>query len=154
MNIHKKPRGNKAKRDKDSILADTKNLLYILYGCIQRMPKIERIEGAPMEMKRAANGIIESFSIAKECPEVRLQEIHKMFGCYGRLLANFDLCIVQGLMTDSDKVRVATILERIDEGIKKWRNASRTLNRQEQQQVSVSHEVSAVGIQSERTRTA
>ena len=154
MNIHKKPRGNKAKRDKDSILADTKNLLYILYGCIQRMPKIERIEGAPMEMKRAANGIIESFSIAKECHEVRLQEIHKMFGCYGRLLANFDLCIVQGLMTDSDKVRVATILERIDEGIKKWRNASRTLNRQEQQQVSASHEVSAIGIQPEQTRTA
>ena len=154
MNIHKKPRGNKAKRDKDSILADTKNLLYILYGCIQRMPKIERIEGAPMEMKRAANGIIESFSKAKECPEVRLQEIHKMFGCYGRLLANFDLCIVQGLMTDSDKVRVATILERIDEGIKKWRNASRTLNRQEQQQVSASHEVSAIGIQPEQTRTA
>ena len=154
MNIHKKPRGNKAKCDKDSILADTKNLLYVLYGCIQRMPKIERIEGAPMEMKRAANGIIEAFSIAKECQEVRLQEIHEMFGCYGRLLANFDLCIVQGLMTDSDKVRVATILERIDEGIKRWRNASRTLNRQEQQQVSVSHEESAVGIQPELARTA
>jgi len=153
MNIHKKPRGNKAKRDKDSILADTKNLLYILYSCIQRMPKIERIEGAPMEMKRAANGIMESFSIAKECPEVRLQEIHKMFGCYGRLLANFDLCIVQGLMTDNDKVRVATILERIDEGIKRWRNASRTLNRQEQQQVGVSHEEPAVGIQPELART-
>ena len=76
-----------------------------------------------------------------------------MFGCYGRLLANFDLCIVQGLMTDSDKVRVATILERIDEGIKRWRNASRTLNRQEQQQVGVSHEASAAGIQSEQTRT-
>ena len=42
------------------------------------MPKIERIEGAPMEMKRAATGIVSSFSIAKECPEVRLQEIHKM----------------------------------------------------------------------------
>jgi hypothetical protein len=56
-------------------------------------------------------------------------------------------------MTDSDKVRVATILERIDEGIKKWRNASRTLNRQEQQQVSVSHEASVAGIQSEQTRT-
>ena len=154
MNTYKKPRGNKAKRDKDSILADTKNLLYVLYGCIQRMPKIERIEGAPMEMKRSANGIVESFTVAKECPEVRLQEIHKMFGCYGRLLANFDLCIVQGLMTDSDKVRVATILERIDEGIKRWRNASRTLNRQEQQQVSVSHEASAVGIQPELVRTA
>jgi len=154
MNIHKKPRGNKAKRDKDSILADTKNLLYILYSCIQRMPKIERIEGAPMEMKRAANGIMESFSIAKECPEVRLQEIHKMFGCYGRLLANFDLCIVQGLMTDNDKVRVATILERIDEGIKRWRNASRTLNRQEQQQVGTIHDAPAIGIQSEQVQTA
>ena len=107
-----------------------------------------------MEMKRAANGIVESFSIAKECQEVRLQEIHRMFGYYGRMLANFDLCIVQGLMTDSDKVRVATILERIDEGIKRWRNASRTLNRQEQQQVSASHEVSAIGIQPEQTRTA
>ncbi len=154
MNTYKKPRGNKAKRDKDSILADTKNLLYVLYGSIQRMPKIERIEGAPMEMKRAANGIVESFTVAKECPEVRLQEIHKIFGCYGRLLANFDLCIVQGLMTDSDKVRLATILERIDEGIKRWRNASRTLNRQEQQQVGGSHEVPAVGIQSELAQTA
>ena len=46
MNEHKKPRGNKAKNDKDSILADAKNLLYILHSAIQRMPKIERIEGA------------------------------------------------------------------------------------------------------------
>lgn len=150
MNHYKKPRSNKARKDKDSILADAKNLLYVLYGCIQRMPKIERIEGAPMEMKRAANGIIESFSIAKECPEVRLVEIRKMFGCYGRLLANFDLCIVQGLMTDGDKVCVATILERIDEGIKKWRNASRTLNRQEQQQVGIAYNAPAVGIQPEQ----
>lgn len=152
MNHYKKPRSNKARKDKDSILADAKNLLYVLYGCIQRMPKIERIEGAPMEMKRAANGIIESFSIAKECPEVRLVEIRKMFGCYGRLLANFDLCIVQGLMTDTDKVCVAAILERIDEGIKKWRNASRTLNRQEQQQVGIAYSAPAVGIQPEQAR--
>jgi hypothetical protein len=30
MNEHKTPRGNKAKNDKDSILADAKNLLIIL----------------------------------------------------------------------------------------------------------------------------
>ncbi|MBR2016487.1 MAG: hypothetical protein IKA00_04190 [Prevotella sp.] len=52
MNEHKKPRGNKAKNDKDSILADAKNLLYVLHPAIQRMPKIERIEGAPVEIKR------------------------------------------------------------------------------------------------------
>ena len=67
MNEHKNPRSNKARKDKDSILADTKNLLYIVYPAIQRMPKIERIEGAPMEMKRAAQQIIHHFSIAKEC---------------------------------------------------------------------------------------
>ena len=37
-------RSNKAKNDKGSILADVKNLLYILHPAIQRMPKIERIE--------------------------------------------------------------------------------------------------------------
>ena len=58
MNEHKKPRGHKAHNDKDSILADAKNLLYILHPAIQRMPKIDRIEGAPVEMKRATqNGI-------------------------------------------------------------------------------------------------
>ena len=35
MNEHKKPRGNKAKNDKDSILADAKNLLYILHPALR-----------------------------------------------------------------------------------------------------------------------
>ena len=80
MNEHKKPRSNKAKNDKDSILADAKNLLAILYPAIQRMPKIERIEGAPTEMKRATLGIIRHFSIAKECQDERVSEIRKMIG--------------------------------------------------------------------------
>ena len=60
MNERTKPRGNKAKNDKGSILADAKNLLYILRPAIQRMPKIDRIEGAPVEMKRAVQNIIRS----------------------------------------------------------------------------------------------
>ena len=122
MNEHKKPRGHKAHNDKDSILADAKNLLYILHPAIQRMPKIDRIEGAPVEMKRAVQNIIRHFSIAKECQEVIL-------------LANFELCIAQGLLTDSDKLRIAVQLERIEEGVRKWRNAARSLKRQEQSQV-------------------
>ena len=135
MNEHKKPRGNKAKNDKDSILADAKNLLYILHPAIQRMPKIERIEGAPVEMKRAVQNIIRHFSIAKEYQEVRQEHIREMFGEFGILLANFELCIAQGLLTDSDKLRIAVQLERIEEGVRKWRNASRSLKRQEQSQV-------------------
>ena len=135
MNEYKKPRGNKAHNDKDSILADTKNLLFILYPAIQRMPKIERIEGAPVEMKKAAQNIIRNFSVAKECQEVRQECIREMIGEFGILLANFELCIAQGLMTDSDKLRVAMQLERIEEGVRKWRNAVRSLKHQEQQQV-------------------
>ena len=135
MNEHKKPRGNKAHNDKDSILADTKNLLFILHPAVQRMPKIERIEGAPVEMKRALQGIIRHFSIAKEYQEVRVQHIREIFGEFGILLANFELCIAQGLFTDKDKLRIAAQLERIEEGVRKWRNAARSLKRQEQQEV-------------------
>lgn len=41
-------RGNKANRDKMSILADAKNLLEKFLPMIQRMPKIERMDGAPV----------------------------------------------------------------------------------------------------------
>ena len=135
MNEHKKPRGHKAHNDKDSILADSKNLLFILHPAVQRMPKIERIEGAPVEMKRALQGIIRHFSIAKECQEVRVQHIREIFGEFGILLANFELCIAQGLFTDKDKLRIAAQLERLEEGVRKWRNAARSLKRQEQQEV-------------------
>ena len=135
MNEHKQPRGNKAHNDKDSILADAKNLLYILHPVIQRMPKIDRIEGAPVEMKRAVQGIICHFSIAKECQEVRVEHIREIFGEFGILLANFELCVKQGLIADKDKLRIVTQLERIEEGVRKWRNATRSLKRQEQQMV-------------------
>ena len=144
MNEHKKPRGHKAHNDKDSILADAKNLLYILYPAIQRMPKIERIEGAPVEMKKAAQNIIRHFSIAKECQEVRQERIREMFGEFGILLANFELCIVQGLLTDKDKLGIAMQLERIEEGVRKWRNAARSLKRQEQQTVGLNGQEAAV----------
>ena len=124
MNEHKKPRGHKAHNDKDSILADSKNLLFILHPAVQRMPKIERIEGAPVEMKRALQGVIRHFSIAKECQEVRVQHIREIFGEFGILLANFELCVAQGLFTDKDKLRIAAQLERIEEGVRKWRNAA------------------------------
>lgn len=128
-------RGNKAQNDKDSILADTKNLLVILHPAIQKMPKIERMEGAPHEMKMACYSIIKHFTTAKECPEVRADNIRKMFGDYGELLAAFDLCIHFGLLTDGEKLRIAMQLERMKEGIRKWRNATRSPKSEAQTQV-------------------
>ena len=129
-------RSNKAKKDKGSILADVKNLLYILHPAMQRMPKIERIEGAPIEMKHACYDLIRHFTVALEYQEVRLPYIHKMFADFGGILASFELAIQFGLFTDSDKLRIAIQLERIEEGIRKWRNATRSLKSQERQEVA------------------
>lgn len=138
-------RSNKAKKDKGSILADVKNLLYILHPAMQRMPKIERIEGASVEMKRACYDLICHFTVAMECQEVRLHYIHKMVSDFGVVLASFELCIQFGLFVDSDKLRIAIQLERVEEGIKKWRNATRSLRSQERQEVAdITSEESAV----------
>lgn len=112
--------GAKAKRDKTSILADAKNFLKILLPAIQRMPKIERHEGAAVEMKNAAFSIVSNFTTAYYCPEVRVRHIQLMFGDYGKLLAAFEIAIQQGLLTDSLKLALAMQLERIEEGIEKW----------------------------------
>lgn len=53
-----------------------KELLRTLIPAIKHMPKIDRIDGAPMEMKNAAFKFIEDFSIAYECEDVRLKYIH------------------------------------------------------------------------------
>ena len=126
---------NKAKRDKGSILADTKNLLFVLHPALQHMPKIERMEGAPQEMKMACYDLIRHFTVAIECPEVRLKNIQMMFGDFGTLLATFELCIQFGLLTDSEKLRIAMQLERIEEGVRKWRNSTRSPKSQEQHEV-------------------
>lgn len=81
---------------------------------MQAMPKIERIEGAPTEMKRACYDLIRHFTVAIECQEVRLHYIHKMFADIGVILASFELCIQFCLFTDKDKLRIAMQLERIE----------------------------------------
>ncbi len=135
MNTHTKPRGNKAHNDKSSILADVKNLLKILYPAIQGMPKIHRIEGAPVEMKNAAHQIIRNFCIARECQDVRTECIREMIGWYGVLLADFELMVTLGLLNEKNQLAIAMQLERIEEGVRRWRSATRSPKRQDQQQV-------------------
>lgn len=139
-------RSNKAKRDKGAILADTKNLLSILHVALQHMPKIERIEGAPCELKRACYDLIRHYNTAMDCPEVRLEYIHRMFGDFGVILAAFDLCIRSGFFTDTERLHIAEQLKRIEEGIKKWRNATRSPKSQEQQTVTESKDTAEVAV--------
>lgn len=150
MNNHSTPRGNRARRDKDSILADTKNLLTVLYPAVQRMPKIDRIEGSPREMILAAQQIIRHFHIAKECQEVRLEHIREMIGCYGLIVSNFELTAFRGLLTDKTQLAIARHLATIEEGIIKWRNASRSVKRQIPSEVTAinPYDMTAEGVDS------
>jgi len=124
-------RGNKAHRDEFiSIEAEAKEMLRHLHPAIQHMPKIDRIDGAGAEMRRAAYAIIREYHIAYFCPEVRKEHIRQLIGWYGHLQAALEICCLQGIMREQFKMPIALRMERIEEGIKKWKN-SRSAQRQE-----------------------
>lgn len=121
-----KERGsNKAKRDKKSILVDVKMLLKLYHPIYQRMPKIERIDGCAKEFKNACYDMIRHFCIAYYCQEVRSENIRKMIGDYGVMMATFDLVRAFGIATNQDLYLMAEKMERIEESVGKWRSATR-----------------------------
>jgi hypothetical protein len=127
-------RGNKANRDAFiSIPAEVKELLRHLHPAIQHMPKIERMDGAGAEMRRAAYAIIREYHIAYFCPEVRQEHIRQMIGWYGHLQAALEICCLQGVMRDEFKLPIAMRMARIEEGVMKWKN-SQSAQRQEHSQ--------------------
>lgn len=134
---------NKAKNDKGSILIDVENLLDAFEPAFMRMPKIRRIHGAAVRMEDAAYDIIHYFTIAFEMSNDEWEEkrriVSQMLGAYGRMQSCFkrlmkvDLDTMkrsqaeskgeQCLFSDSTKLTVALNMERIEEGIKKWRKS-------------------------------
>jgi len=115
---------SRAKNDKDSILADVKNMLKIFHGAYSNMTKFDRMDGPAADFRRAALDIIKNFNMAKECPEIRLQCIQQMFGDFGVLLSMFELC--SHLMTANNRLAIAAQLDRIEEGVRKWRKSVRS----------------------------
>lgn len=87
------------------------------------MPKTERIDGAGAEMRRAAYTIIREYHIAYHCKDVRTEHIRQMVGWYGQLQAAFEIACLLGVLEDRFKLSIAMRMERIEEGIMKWKNA-------------------------------
>ena len=135
--------GNKARNDKGSILVDIENLLDVFEPCFMRMPKIRRIHGAAVRMEDAAYDTIHYFSIAYEMGGDEAAEkrhyINQMLGAYGRMQSCFKRLMKvdidtqrvsslgtkgeMSLFSDSAKLAIARSMERIEEGIVKWRNS-------------------------------
>lgn len=139
---------NKAKNDRDSILIDTIELLKVYEPAFARLPKIRRIHGSAVEMKNAAWNIIRNFHIAKRCGndelEIKKHHLNKMIGEYGVMQTAFIMlmsvtidtqksssedCIGQMyLFSDSVKLAIARNMEKIEEGIMKWKNSIKSNN--------------------------
>ena len=117
-------RGNKAQRDAFvSIPAEVKEMLRHLHPAIQHMPKPERMDGVGAEMRHAAYAILREYHIAYHCKDVRIEHIQQMVGWYGHLQAAFEVACLLGVLKDGFKLQIAMRMERIEEGIMKWKNA-------------------------------
>lgn len=119
-----KSRGNGAQNDKDSILVEAKNLLRTLHFLSPNISVVQRREGAYHEMKMATLDLIKMFCKARSNPELRQMYIDDMIGDMGVTDAMFDECIQLGVLTDKMKLQIARHMDRMDEGIKRWRNAT------------------------------
>ena len=116
-------RGNKARRSKDSILADTQNLILIYQGIYKTFNKIDRIDGVAAEFKRAIWDIVRHFKIAKECPDVKVKNIQEIFGCYGIMDVALRTMDELNMLTDKQFFAIAEQMEKIEEGVRKWKRS-------------------------------
>lgn len=138
---------SRAKKDKGSILVDLEQLLDVFEPAFMRMPKIRRIHGAAVRMEEAAYDMIDYFHIAYEFNNkedeifIKRKYIIKMLGAYGRMqscfkrLMKIDMDTMKSttcgekdkksmcLFSDSAKLAIAKSMEKIEEGIIKWRNS-------------------------------
>ncbi len=118
-----------------------KEMLRNLHPAIQRMPKIERIDGAGAEMRRAAYAVLREYHIAYFCKDkgAKTDHILQMIGWYGHLQAAFEIACLLGVLEDRFKLPIAMRMERIEEGIRKWNNAQ-SAQRQEHGHCTASEE--------------
>ncbi|MBR6903391.1 MAG: hypothetical protein IKN32_00880 [Bacteroidales bacterium] len=138
--------GNKANRSKDSILADTKELLKLYDKSTWHLTNARRQHGAVKRFEDSGYEIIHCFTVAKaitgegdDDKERRRRYVERLIGSFGEMLAAFEILMDMKVMTqkksdkesagemylfsDNVKLEIARFLERIEEGAKKWRNS-------------------------------
>jgi hypothetical protein len=137
---------NKAKNSKESILCDAKELMKLYDRVTWHLPKARREHGAVRRFEDAGYSIIHYCTIAMELKSENEQQrkreyVEYLIGSFGEMLAAFDILMDMKDMTqkksdadskgemylfsDSAKLAIARLLERIETGAKKWRNSIR-----------------------------
>lgn len=137
---------NKAAHAKESILCDVKDLMKLYDRVTWHLPKARREHSAVRRFEEAGYAIIHDCTIAmelrSEADRPRKREyVEHLIGSFGEMLASFDILMDMRDMTqkksdadsrkemylfsDSAKLAIARLLERIETGAKKWRNSIR-----------------------------
>ena len=137
---------NKAKNSKESILCDAKELMKLYDRVTWHLPKSRREHSAVRRFEDAGYAIIHYCTIAMELKGESEQQrkreyVEHLIGSFGEMLAAFDILMDLKAMTqkksdadskhemylfsDSAKLAIARLLERIETGAKKWRNSIR-----------------------------
>lgn len=134
---------NKARNDKGSILVDVEALLDVFEPAFMLMPKVRRLHGAAVRMEDAAYDIIDFFTVAYEMGPDEAKEkkriVNRMLGAYGRMQSCFKRLVKidintqkvssdeskgkMGMFSDHTKLEIAKCMEKIEEGIVKWRKS-------------------------------
>lgn len=138
--------GNKAVHSKESILCDAKELMKLYDRLTWHLPKARREHSAVKRFEDAGYRIIHYCTIAMEMrgEEERVKKkeyVERLIGAFGEMLAAFEILMDMKAMTqkksdedsshqmylfsDSGKLAIARLLERIETGAKKWRNSIR-----------------------------
>ena len=136
--------GNKANTSKESILCDAKELLKLYDKLTWNLPKARREHSAVKRFEDCGYRIIHYCTIAMEMHQEDEQQkkkkyIERLIGTFGEMTAAFEILMDMTVITqknsgeefirqahlfsDSGKLAIARLLERIETGIKKWRNS-------------------------------
>lgn len=130
-----KARGNGAQNDKDSILVEAKKLLAVLHAALPNIHKVHRQLSAYSHMVHAALTLIEEFHLAREYKEDRVLHQKRMIAQYAVISAMLEECDSLGYITKSDELKICQILDRMDEGIRRWKSATMSPKNQEREEV-------------------
>lgn len=108
-----------------SIYVDAQELLDVVYTTWEEIPKCQRY-GVGNDMKAAVHGIISAFAVAYQCPEVRLEYIHRVMAHYAVLQSCYTICRDKGIVKPGRLLQMAEWMEKIQGGVAKWHNAAST----------------------------
>jgi len=135
---------NKAKNSKESIICDAKELMKLYDRLTWHLPKARREHGAVKRFEDCGYRIIHYCTIAMEIHQDNEQQrkkeyVERLLGAFGEMLAAFEILMEMRAMTqkrsvessqhemylfsDNGKLAIARLLERIEAGVKKWRNS-------------------------------